>query len=154
MKTFEEQLNSMKIPSVDNDPYEPVLRKRLKAHYFNPVQRTQMQLKWAIGFAVFFFVITIGLIVKPQFALKAHNAAFRESKNISIGTQAPIIEPDYLNYTSIRNPKLRGELDPDKYLEDKAYVIRKYKSHEDNNAVLIVSEFTAQQTQFADNRLF
>ncbi len=154
MKNFEEHLTTMEIPLVENDRHLNILKNKLEAHYFNPIRRVQLQLRWALGFAVFFFAIAFGLIVKPQIALQAHNVTFRGNNNVSFVSETSAKNPDCLEYTSIRNPKLRGEIDPDQYQEDKAYVIRKYRSHENNDAVLIVSEFEAQPTQLAYNKLF
>jgi hypothetical protein len=45
-----------------------------------------------------------------------------------------------LDYSSINNPRLEGKLDPDKYKESKAYIVRKYVS-DTEGPVMIVSEY-------------
>jgi len=154
MKKFEETCENLNVPHIKDDPHEQVLRNKLEEHYFSPVHRTRIQLKWAVGFAVFFFVIAVSLVLQPKIALKAHNITFRSTEVPAVKPELPFSESECLRYTSIRNPKLRNEIDPNQYQEDKAYVIRKYRSKETNDAVLIVSEFDKQPTQLASNQLF
>jgi len=154
MKKFEKKLETVTVPKLENDPFEQELKAKLVGHYFNPTRKVQTQLKWAVGFAALFFVIAIGLIVKPQFAYRAHNFTFRTSGEPAVESEALILFDDFFRYTTIRNPSLESEFDPDQYIEDKAYVVRKYRSQETNDALLIVSEFTSQPVQLASNTLF
>ncbi len=154
MKKFEEKLYNMSIPKLESDPFEQELKAKLVGHYFSPTRKAQTQLRWAVGFAVLFFVVAIGLIIKPQFALRAHNFTFRTSGESAIHPDEWTPLNDYFRYTTIHNPSIGSEFNPDNYVEDKAYVVRKYRSQKTNDALLIVSEFTSQPVQLAANTLF
>lgn len=154
MKKFEEKLGSVTVPMLENNPFEQELKAKLIGHYFSPTRKAQIQLRWAVGFAVLFFVIAIGLIIKPQFAYRAHNFTFRTSRESAVQPGELMPFNDYLRYTTIYNPSIESEFDPDQYVEDKAYIVRKYRSQETNDALLIVSEFTSQPVQLASNTLF
>ncbi len=154
MKKFEEKLESVNVPKLESDPFEKELKTKLAGYYFSPARKIQTQFRWAVGFAALFFVIAIGLIIKPQFAYRAHNFTFRTSIESDVQSAELMPFNDYLRYTTIHNPSIGSEFDPDNYVEDKAYVVRKYRSQETNDAVLIVSEFTSQPVQFASNTLF
>jgi len=154
MKKFEEKLDNMSIPKLESDPFEQELKAKLVGHYFSPARKAQTQLRWAVGFAALFFVIAIGLVVKPQFAFRAHNFTFRTSGGFADHQEELMSFDDYFRYTTIHNPSLGSEFNPDNYVEDKAYVVRKYRSLETNDAVLIVSEFISQPVQLASNTLF
>ena len=154
MKKFEETLEKIEVPMVENDPLERELHSKLVRRYFDSTKIAYTGFRWAVGFAVFFFAIALTLIIKPQFALKAHSLTFRTSAESAV---KPAIQEDLnncLRYTSIQNPSIRDKIDPEQYREDKAFVIGKYTSQETNDAVLIVSEFNAQPTQFAYNQTF
>lgn len=154
MKKFEEMLDNINVPKMENDPFENELKTRLIEHYFSPTRKIQTRLRWAVGFAALFFVIAIGLIIKPQFAYRAHNFTFRTSRESAVQPRELMPFNDYLRYTTIHNPSIESEFDPDEYVEDKAYIVRKYRSQETNDALLIVSEFTSQPVQLASNSLF
>lgn len=154
MKKFRDNLENLTVPKLESDPFEKELKSQLEAQYFSPVRKAQTQLRWAMGFAALFFVIAIGLVVKPQFAVKAHNFTFQSPGESAIQPEDMIALNDYFRYTGIRNPSIGSEFDPEKYVEDKAYVVRKYRSRETNDAVLIVSEFESQPVQLASNTLF
>ena len=154
MKKFEEKLGSVNVPKLESDPFEKELKTKLAGYYFSPARKIQTQFRWAVGFAALFFVIAIALIVKPQFAYRAHNFTFRTSGESAVQPIELIPFNDYLRYTTIHNPSIESEFNPDNYREDKAYVVRKYRSQETNDALLIVSEFTSQPIQLASNTLF
>ena len=154
MKKFEEKLENLSVPKLGSDPFEQVLKAQLKGRYFSPTRKAQTQLRWAIGFAMLFFVVAIGLIIKPQFALRAHNFTFQTSGETAVQPEDWMQLNDGLRYTTIHNPSIGTEFNPDNYIEDKAYVVRKYRSQKTNDALLIVSEFTSQPIQLASNTLF
>lgn len=154
MKKFEETLEKIDVPVLKDDPFEHELRSQLVNRYFSSTKRVYAGLRWAVGFAVLFFVVALTLVIRPQFALKAHELTFRESADSVVKSEAAMELNDYMKYTSIRNPSIHDEINPEKYQEDKAYVIRKYRSHETNDAVLIVSEFDPRQSQLAYNKTF
>jgi len=101
-----------------------------------------------------FFVIAIGLVIKPQFAYRAHNFTFRTSEESAVQPEDFVPFNDNFRYTTIHNPSIGSEFNPDNYVEDKAYVVRKYRSPKTNDALLIVSEFKSQPVQLASNTLF
>ncbi|MBN2018388.1 MAG: hypothetical protein JW794_09725 [Candidatus Cloacimonetes bacterium] len=154
MKKFEETLDKIEVPILKAEIFEHELQSQLINRYFNSTKRVYANLRWAVGFAVLFFAVALTLVIRPQFALKAHEITFRASAGSAVKPKTTMELIDCLKYTSIRNPSIRDDIDPEKYREDKAYVIRKYKSHENNDAVLIVSEFDAQHAQLAYNRTF
>lgn len=154
MKKFEEKLEHVTVPKLENDPFEQELKAKLVGHYFSPTRKAQSQLRWAVGFAVLFFVIAVGLIIKPQFALRVHNFTFRTSGESAIQPEDWMALNANFRYTTIHNPSIGSEFNPDNYVEDKAYVVRKYRSQQTNDALLIVSEFTSQPVQLAANTLF
>ncbi len=154
MKKFEEKLENLSVQKLENDPFEQELKAKLIGYYFSPTRKIQTQFRWAVGFAALFFVIAIGLIIKPQFAYRAHNFTFRTSRESAVQPRELMPFNHYLRYTTIHNPSIESEFNPDLYVEDKAYVVRKYRSQETNDALLIVSEFTSQPVQLASNTLF
>jgi hypothetical protein len=154
MKKFEEILDTIEVPVLQDDSLEHELRSQLINRYFSSTKRVYASLRWAVGFAVFFFAIALTLIIKPQFAAKAHSFTFRDSERSAVKQTMPVDFDNCMRYTSIQNPSIRDKIDPKEYQEDKAYVIRKYKSQETDDAVLIVSEFDTQQPQLAYNQIF
>jgi len=154
MKKFEETLVKIEVPIIKDELLEQELHSQLINRYFSTTKKVYTGLRWAVGFAVLFFVVALTLVIKPQFALKAHELTFRYSTDSSVKSKETTGLNDCLKYTSIRNPSIPNNIDPEKYQEDKAYVIRKYKSQETDDAVLIVSEFDAKQTQLAYNKTF
>ena len=154
MKKFEEKLETVTVPKLENDPFEQELKAKLAGHYFSPTRKVKTRLRWAVGFAALFFVIAIGLVIKPQFAFTVHNFTFRTSEDSAVQQEKLMPFNDYFRYTTIRNPSLGSEFDPNNYVEDKAYVVRKYRSPKTNDALLIVSEFKSQSVQLASNTLF
>ncbi len=154
MKKIDEKLETVAVPKLENDPFEQELKAKLIGHYFSPTKKAQTQFRWAVGFAALFFVIAIGLIIKPQFAYRAHNFTFRTSGESAVQPKEVVPLSDYFRYTTIHNPSIESEFNPDQYVEDKAYIVRKYRSRETNDALLIVSEFTSQPVQLASNSLF
>lgn len=140
MKNFEEKLQNLKIPKIEDDPFKDELRNNILNKYFTPEIKYKHKLKFAYGCACLFAVLLVLTLIKPQIAYRINQFTFQKSEE----TEFPA-ESDYpligdMTYTSIYNPTLSDKIDPNRYTEDKAYIIRRYKSH-NNETIMIVSEF-------------
>ena len=140
MKTFKEKLKNLKIPKIENDPFEDELRNNILNKYFTPEIKYKNRLQFAYGLVCSITLFLILTFIKPQIANNINQLAFRKSEEIENVDDQDNLLTDYMSYTSINNPILVDKIDPNKYSEDKAYIIRRYKSH-NNETVMIVSEF-------------
>jgi hypothetical protein len=61
-------------------------------------------------------------------------------------------EMENLAYTSIYNPNLQTKIDPEKFQEDKTYLVRKYVSEEEGG-LMIVSEFGQKEKKQSAKRI-
>ncbi len=149
MKNLEKKLFEMKIPQIENDPFEEKLRNELIARYHSPEQHYRKKFRYAVTFAgilAFFLIISI---IFPRITSSINQFAFQSQQK-----EEAIEKVDYNSdfydisenfsknffYTSIHNPDIKKRIDPKKYKEEKAYLIRKYISP-DSQAVMIISEF-------------
>ncbi len=142
MKNFEDKLNDLKIPTIENDPFENKLWRDLIQKFYAPEKKYKRNLRLAVGFACLLAIFGCSTILNPEIAYKINRFAFK--KNVLsdlelIGRKLLPTESD-MTYTSIRNPELRGKLNPADYIEDKAFLIRRYTSSTEGS-VMIVSEF-------------
>ncbi|MCD6101910.1 MAG: hypothetical protein J7J77_02515 [Candidatus Cloacimonetes bacterium] len=140
MKNFEEKLQKLNIPGIEDDPFEDELRNNILNKYFKPEIKYKHKLKLAYSLACLIAVLLVLTLIKPQIAYRINQLAFQKSEE----TEFPA-ESDYpligdMTYTSIYNPTLSDKIDPNRYTEDKAYIIRRYKSR-NNETIMIVSEF-------------
>lgn len=140
MKDLENILNEMKVPKIESDEFESSLRRELIKKYYNPTESYKLKFRYAAAFACLLLVFGCTTILKPDLALKINNLAFKQSKVIVQEEDINCPELEKFRYTSINNPELETRIDPDKFKEDKAYVIRKYVSSEEGG-LMIVSEF-------------
>jgi len=142
VKNFEDKLNDLKIPTIENDPFENKLWRDLIQKFYAPEKKYKRNLRLAVGFACLLAIFGCSTILNPEIAYKINRFAFK--KNVLsdlelIGRKLLPTESD-MTYTSIRNPELRGKLNPADYIEDKAFLIRRYTSSTEGS-VMIVSEF-------------
>jgi len=162
MKDLEKKLWGMKVPKLKDDPFETELRSKLVQRYFSKESIYKIRFKYAIGFACIMTIFCITTIIKPKIAYNVNQFAFKQAQEVSrdeveTGNRAKDLkEESVTNYakaldeyeqmisnvqsSSIYNPLLTGKLDPNKYREDKTYLIRKYVSQQEGS-VMIVSEF-------------
>ncbi|MCK4358812.1 MAG: hypothetical protein KAW92_08720 [Candidatus Cloacimonetes bacterium] len=140
MKNFKEKLKNLEIPKIEDDPFEDELRNNILNKYFTPEIKYKHKLKFAYGLAGLFAVFLILTLIKPQIAYKINQLAFQKSEEIEFPSEGDYLLRDDMVYTSIYNPTLTEKIDPNRYTEDKAYIIRRYKSR-NNETVMIVSEF-------------
>ncbi|MBN2829881.1 MAG: hypothetical protein JXR56_06135 [Candidatus Cloacimonetes bacterium] len=139
MDEFEKKLEQLEVPVLENDPFRNELRRQLIARFIP--NHTPGRLFLRIGTALVVLMAMIGAlaVINPGWAYKINNLAFHKDKSSVERLDLPENLAE-LPYTSINNPELKDQIDPKQYVEDKSYVIRRYKSNR-NGAVMIVSEF-------------
>ncbi len=151
MKDLENKLLSMNVPKIENDQFEQVLRSKLVRKYHSRESEYVRKYHYSIAFASFMVVLLISVIIFPKLSIRANKVAFEKEVTSSNGNgNANYSNDEFFErfaeddnkfyYTSIHNPNLRDRIDPEKYREDKTYLIRKYVSR-DSQAVMIISEF-------------
>ncbi len=146
MKNFEKEIEKIKIPRLENDPFESKLRASLVEKYFDKSHIYAVRFRYAVAFASLLLIFTFVSILNPTIAYKINRFAFQseqpeESENINAAeNNHNQQQEDFLRYTSIHNPSLSNKLDPADFEEDKAYLIRKYTSSTEGS-VMVVSEF-------------
>jgi len=142
MKTFEDRLFKMKVPKLGNDPFEHDLRRRLIKRFVKDEKSYKLQFKLATSFALLLVIFLVVTIVKPQIISDINRFAF-QTEDEELGTPLPgsnnIFLDDAINYTSINNPMISKDIDPQKYTEDKSYIVRRYTS-KNSEKITIVSE--------------
>ncbi|OPX26073.1 MAG: hypothetical protein B1H06_06245 [Candidatus Cloacimonas sp. 4484_143] len=146
MKDLENKLNEMKIPRIESEEFEQSLRRELIKKYHNPAEKYKLKFRYASAFACLLLVFGCTTILKPDLALKINNIAFNKTEVIVCEDEVNCNELEKFRYTSINSPELESRIDPDKFKEDKAYVIRKYTSSEEGG-LMIVSEFDRKKQQ-------
>ncbi len=142
VKNFEDKLNDLKIPSIESDPFENKLRRDLIQKFYAPEKKYKRNLRLAVGFACLLAIFGCSTILNPEIAYKINRLTFKKNVLSKIelqGRKLIPIESD-MAYTSIRNPALYGKINPADYIEDKAFLIRRYTS-DTEGSVMIVSEF-------------
>ncbi|MDD3049849.1 MAG: hypothetical protein PHR06_01760 [Candidatus Cloacimonetes bacterium] len=154
MNNIEEKLNNMKIPTIENDIAESILRNDLQKAFFTQKKYAlKLRLISALSFCLLFF--SAFMIVNPEFAGKINKALFStkelspesnyttENRTLLTETQIPVKDLPLhylLNYTSIDNPEIAQDLNPQEFTEEKTYLIRNYKTAGEEN-FLIVTEY-------------
>ena len=145
MENFEKKLMEMKVPVLDNDPLEHELRRELLDRYFSPVRKYRRNSRFAFGFAGVLVVLMCTIVLNPRIAYELNSFAYREEKfSRVVGRGDAGFERDDMTYTSIYNPELAKKIDPGKYEEDTAFIIRRYTSP-DEGSIMIVSEFDQEE---------
>lgn len=155
MKDLEKTLSSLKIPQLETDPFEDVLRNRLTDKYFNLEQTYRKKYRIALAFSCLLFVFCLGMILYPKVGLSINDLTSAKKEipdQFSAETNLPQDEInvcvnsilDDLKNSSIHNPYLADKIDPANYQQDKTYLIRKYTS-QTQGSLMIVSEFKNSQ---------
>ena len=150
MKDLENKLLSIEIPKIENDQFEEILRSKLVRKYHSKESVYIKKFRYSIAFACFMVILFISVLIFPEISAKANEIAFKKDIEPQEMNNANYSDDEFfkkfaeddnkLYYTSIHNPNLKDKIDPDKYREDKTYIIRKYVS-KDSKAVMIISEF-------------
>ena len=143
MKDLENELFSMDVPKIEDDPFENELRKKLVSRFYKPVNNFRFKFKVATALASLLLIFGCVIVIQPGVALSLNKLLF-PSHNVMIVERDNNDIENELAYTSIFNPQLVSKLDPSKFQEDKAYIIRKYISAEEG-AVMIISEFNQKR---------
>ncbi|HPR17928.1 MAG TPA: hypothetical protein PLD62_06755 [Candidatus Cloacimonadota bacterium] len=139
MKGLEIKLEEMKVPVCEDEQFAYRLRRNLLDRYYKSANGYRFKFRAVLAACCLLLVFGCITIIKPDVALKINNLAFHEEKKI-IPAEQDVSNLENLSYTSIFNPHLSNELDPDKFQEDKTYLVRKYVSSE-QGGLMIVSEF-------------
>lgn len=141
MKNFEREIEKIKVPRLEDDPFESKLRASLKSKYFDKSHIYAVRFRYAAGFASLLLIFLFVAVLNPAIPYKinriAFNTADEPAQEIAEHNQQ---KEDFLKYTSIHNPNLSSKLNPADFEEDKAYLIRKYTSSTEGD-VMVVSEF-------------
>ncbi len=146
MDELKKRLEEMEVPLLKDDPFQHELRRLLIAKFIPHRSAGRMLLRLGTALVVVLAMFGVVSVVNPGWAYKVNNMAFNKN-------EGPDVErldlPSHLansSYTSINNPEISNQIDPKQYVEDKSYVIRRYKSPR-NGAVMIVSEFDERGKQ-------
>lgn len=153
METFEKKLLAMEVPRHEDAEFENELRFRLLNDFFEPARKYRLKLRLALAAAALLAVFSVSLVAFPRLAFDLHALAVAEDSSMEPPASARTIPASFnagarsaevpgksMPYTTIHHPGLARKIDPSLYEEEKAYVIRKYTSR-DNEALMIVSEF-------------
>ncbi|MDA3813844.1 MAG: hypothetical protein PF570_06275 [Candidatus Cloacimonetes bacterium] len=150
MKDLENKLLSMRIPKIENDQFEQVLRSKLIRKYHSKESLYIKKFRYSIAFASFMVILVISVFIFPGISSKVNEIAFKKEAETKETRNANYSDDEFFkrfaednnkfHYTSIHNPNLKNRINPEDYREDKTYIIRKYISR-DSQAVMIISEF-------------
>ena len=153
MKNFEDKLNDLKIPTIENDPFENKLRKNLIQKYYTSEKKYKRNLRLAVGFACLLAIFGCSTILNPEIAYKINRFAFKKDvpSKLELQGRKLLFPGNDMTYTSIHNPELQGKINPADYTEDKAFIIRRYTSSTEGS-VMIVSEFK-QKTKIPKKKI-
>lgn len=166
MDKFEEKLINLKIPEISDKYLEYDLKERLEKKLFYNKFKLPYQL--AFGSAIAMFILTISFVVNPDIANKINYAFSGKSPElIAESSQTTDIEKqeavsqEWKGFEGLaeldkKNEKLINEqsrtvtdengeiktikyLNPDDFEEGKVYMIRKYKS-QDQEGIIMINE--------------
>jgi len=153
VKNFEDKLNDLKIPTIENDLFENKLRRNLIQKYHTSEKKYKRNLRLAVGFACLLAIFGCSTILNPEIAYKINRFTFKKDVLSKLELQGrKLLSPESdMTYTSIRNPELQGKINPADYIEDKAFLIRRYTSSTEGS-VMIVSEFK-QKTKIPKKKI-
>ncbi|MBS3767784.1 MAG: hypothetical protein KGY75_06670 [Candidatus Cloacimonetes bacterium] len=152
-KKFEQQMENLDVPVLENDPLKNQLKRNLENEFFPRKDIYRQKFRIAVSFCVLFLIVAITFWIEPRLPTKLHQIAFgkkivEKHKKIE---HAPLDKP--MLYTSIDNPKFSEKIIPEHYQEDVAYLIRHYSSQNDN-AVVVVSKFGNEPKKSNDNIIY
>ncbi|MCF7793321.1 MAG: hypothetical protein K9N09_04435 [Candidatus Cloacimonetes bacterium] len=145
MKDLEIKLENMSVPQIEDEQFEYKLRRDLLDRYHQKTNNYRFRFRAAMAFCCLLLVFGCATILNPDVAVKINNMAFKKDIKI-VPADQDCFSLENLAYTSIYNPNLTSKLDPDKFQEDKTYLVRKYVSSEEGG-VMIVSEFDQKQNK-------
>ena len=151
MKDLEQILEKMPIPGKEDEQFEYKLRRELLDKYHKTTNGYKLKFKVAVAFSCLMLIFGCTTIIKPDIALKLNNLAFNKSTKI-VSSEQDYSGMENLAYTSIYNPNLTSKLDPEKFQEDKTYLVRKYTSSEEGG-LMIVSEFDQKPKKQSSKRI-
>jgi len=156
MKDLENKLLSIEVPKIKNDQFKNELRSKLIQKYHSSESVYIKKFRYSMAFACSLLVILASLFVFPEISSKVNQIAFNKETVKQENQNANYSDDEFFkdfaendnkfHYTSIHNPNLKNRIDPEKYREDKTYIIRKYVSR-DSQTVMIISEFDKPQTK-------
>jgi hypothetical protein len=145
MEKLDKFLNELDVPQPEETDFEQRLRNQLVRKYINAPKSFQVPFKLAAGFAGLLIIFAIGVITNPQLAYDINSYVFQNETPVNLEEMENLKTfRDDFRYTSINNPELAKELDPENYFEDKTYIIRKYRSSS-NESIMLVSEMDPQR---------
>lgn len=156
MKNLEDILSELDIPVIEDDPFQPELRRKLVQKYFPSAPVYKTRFRFALSLLLVFAIFTGIMIINPGFNQRIHHLVFQEKAAVTPDflTEQNETDPELdrllqeelarMKYTSIYNPLLEGKLDPADYQEDKTYLIRKYTSST-QESIMIISEFPQEK---------
>jgi len=155
MKNFKEKMENLDVPELNNDPLQNKLKRKLIHTYFRKENNYKKLFKIAVGFCLLFFATTVIFLANPNIPHKIHTFAFEEmSSNLVHDTKNQTnLHDEAIKYTSINNPKFEQNIQPYKYEEENAYLIRQYSSRE-NEGVIVVSKFDNDEKQITTNQIY
>jgi len=151
MRDLENILEKMQIPANEDEQFEYRLRRDLLNKYHKTSNGYKFKFKLAVAFCSLMLIFGCTTIINPDIALKLNNLAFQKSEKI-VASDDNCAELENLAYTSIYNPNLTEKIDPDKFQEDKTYLVRKYTSTEEGG-LMIVSEFEKKPKKQSAKRI-
>jgi len=140
---FEEKLLQIKVDKPEAGQFQQQLRRQLIEKYVKEKPTYQTHFRLAFGLAcllVFFAVLTVA---DPRVALKLNELTWNNFQPEKMEQRSNDAFARELEYTTINNPQLMQQIDAGEYEEEKAYIIRKYRSH-NNKPVMVVSEYKSQ----------
>ncbi|MDP8268901.1 MAG: hypothetical protein P9L97_09255 [Candidatus Tenebribacter davisii] len=150
MKDLENRLLSLDIPIIESDKFKQTLHDKLVNKYYKKENIYKIKFRYSVAFACVMALIAVSVIIFPEISIKANEIAFKNDLTSQEENNTDYSDDEFFKkfaedndkfyYTSINNPNLKNRIDPTKYEEDKAYIIRKYVS-QDSHAVMIISEF-------------
>jgi len=162
MDKFEEKLINLKIPDIKDKYLEYDLKERLEKKLF--YQKFKLPYQIAFSSAIVMFVLTISLVVNPDIANKINQAISGktpsqvaetiEPKDAIVQEFAPqewkgfegLAQLEKQNEQIVNGETVTDEngeiktikyLDPDDFEEGKVYMIRKYKSQDQQGMIMI-----------------
>lgn len=166
MDKFEEKLVNLKIPEISDTYLEYELKEKLEKKFFYNKFRLPYHL--AFGSALAMLLLTVSLVINPNIAHKLNQAIsgkniqeFAEADKIVPAEKEEVTAQEFQGFEGLaqldrQNEKLATEttktvtdengeiktikyLNPDDFEEGKVYMIRKYKS-QDQQGIIMINE--------------
>ncbi|MEA2104295.1 MAG: hypothetical protein U9P79_06615 [Candidatus Cloacimonadota bacterium] len=148
MNNFIKEMENLQIPNIENASFQNTLKNQIHSKYFTAAESYRLKFRFAIGFATAIFLVLLIFIINPQIPTNINSIAF----NLQTAKPGNEIDESYakyqnIRYTSLENPVIGRNIEPGRYKEDNAYLIRKY-SADNNDAILVVSEFGQSDSNY------